>query len=45
MLVEQTPDLLLLAVGLPPDLTGLSSAIMHQVERDAARRPQPEDVR
>ena len=37
MLVGQTPDLLLLSVRLPADLTGLTSAIVHQVERDAAR--------
>jgi len=41
ILIEQAPDLLLLAVRLPPDLTGLSYAIIHQVERDAERRPQP----
>lgn len=37
ILVGQTPDLLLLSVRLPRDLTGLTSAIVGQVERDAAR--------
>ncbi len=37
MLVGQTPDLLLLSVRLPPGLHGLTSVIVHQVERDAAR--------
>jgi hypothetical protein len=39
ILVGQTPNALLLSVRLPPDLTGLTSAIIRQVERDAARIP------
>jgi hypothetical protein len=35
ILVGQTPDLLLLSVRLPPDLTKLTPAVIHQVERDA----------
>jgi len=41
ILVESTPDLMQLAVRLPPDLNRLTSAIIHQVEREAERRPQP----
>ncbi len=37
MLVGGAPDLLLLAVRLPGNLRGLTPAIVHQVERDAAR--------
>ena len=37
MLTGQTPDLLLLSVRLPPELSGLTSIIVHQVERDAER--------
>ena len=37
MLVGNAPDLLLLAVRLPGNLRGLTAAIVHQVERDAAR--------
>jgi hypothetical protein len=39
ILIGQTPDLLLLSVRLPPDLAGLTSAIVRQVESDAARLP------
>lgn len=39
ILTGQTPDLVLLAVRLPAGLGGLTSAIVDQVERDAARRP------
>jgi hypothetical protein len=39
ILVGETPDMLLLSVRLPSDLTGLTSAIVGQVERDAAGRP------
>jgi hypothetical protein len=38
ILIGQTPDLLLLSMRLPPDLAGLTSVIVRQVERDAARR-------
>ena len=38
MLVGETPDLVLLSVRLPPELNGLTSVIVHQVERDAERR-------
>lgn len=41
ILVEREPDVLLLAVRLPPGSTGLTSAVIHQVEREAERRPQP----
>lgn len=37
MLVGQTPNLLLLSVRVPPELDGLTSVIVHQVERDAER--------
>ena len=37
MLVGQTPDLLLLSVRLPPELSGLTSVIIRQLERDAER--------
>jgi hypothetical protein len=37
MLVGETPDLVLLSVRLPPELSGLTSAIVRQVERDAGR--------
>jgi hypothetical protein len=37
MLIGDAPDLLLLAVRLPGNLRGLTPAIVHQVERDAAR--------
>ena len=37
MLVGPAPDLVLLSVRLPPELRGLASAIVHQVERDAER--------
>lgn len=37
MLVGQAPDLLLLSVRLPLNLTGLTSAIVRQVELDAER--------
>ena len=36
----QLPDLLLLSVRLPPDLTGLTPSIIRQVENDAARPQQ-----
>ncbi|MGD0497845.1 MAG: hypothetical protein ABSC23_05355 [Bryobacteraceae bacterium] len=39
VLVGDDPDLLLLAVRLPPALSTLSSGIIGQVERDAARHP------
>ncbi len=39
ILIGQTPDLLLLSVRLSPELAGLTSAIVGQVERDAARLP------
>jgi hypothetical protein len=39
ILLGQTPDLLRLLVRLPPDLNRLTSAIVRQFERDAARRP------
>jgi hypothetical protein len=45
ILVERAPDLLLLAVRLPPELAGLTSGIIHQVEHDAESRPQPKSVR
>ena len=35
MLVGQTPDLLLLSVRLPSELSGLTSVIIRQLERDA----------
>jgi hypothetical protein len=35
ILIGESPDLLLLSVRLPPDLTGLTSAIVRQLERDA----------
>jgi hypothetical protein len=44
ILVEQAPDSLLLAVRLPHELAGLTSAIIRQVEREAERRPQPQSV-
>jgi hypothetical protein len=44
-LVERVPDSLLLAVRLPPVLAGLTPAIIHEVEREAERRPQPRGVR
>jgi hypothetical protein len=44
ILIEQAPDLLLLAVRLPPELDGLSSAVVHQLEREAERLPQPKGV-
>ena len=34
ILVGKTPDLVLLSVRLPPELLGLTSAIVGQVERD-----------
>jgi hypothetical protein len=37
MLVGGAPDLVLLAVRLPGNLKGLTPAIVHQAERDAAR--------
>lgn len=37
MLVGQTPDLLLLSVRLPPELSGLTSVIIRQFEHDAER--------
>jgi hypothetical protein len=37
ILAGQTPDLLRLAVRLPPDLDELTSAIIQQVERDGAQ--------
>jgi len=37
MLVGQTPDLLLLSVRLPPELSGLTPVIIRQFERDAER--------
>jgi hypothetical protein len=39
ILIGRTPDLLLLSVRLPRDLKGLTSAIVGQFERDAARFP------
>jgi hypothetical protein len=39
ILIGQTPDLLLLSVRLAPDLEGLTTAIVRQVERDAALCP------
>jgi len=39
ILIGQIPDALLLSVRLPPDLKGLASTIIRQVERDAARIP------
>ena len=38
ILVERVPDLILLSVRLPPDLARLTSAVVHQVEREAERR-------
>jgi hypothetical protein len=38
ILIGPTPDLLLLSLRLPPHLAGLTSAIIRQVERDAASR-------
>jgi hypothetical protein len=38
MLTGETPDLLLLSVRLPTELTGLTSVIVRQVEHDAERR-------
>jgi hypothetical protein len=40
ILVGPTPDLLLLAVRLPPNLSDLTSAVIQQFERDAASTPQ-----
>lgn len=37
ILTGQTPDLTLLSVRLPPGLSGFTSVIVHQVERDASR--------
>jgi hypothetical protein len=37
IVIGNTPDLLLLSVRLPPGLTGLTSGVVAQVERDAAR--------
>ena len=37
ILTGQTPDLVLLSMRLPSDLTVLTPAIIRQVERDAAR--------
>jgi hypothetical protein len=37
ILIGQAPDLTLLSVRLPDDLTGLTSAIVRQVESDSAR--------
>lgn len=37
MLLGETPDLVLLSVRLPPELSGLTSVIVRQVERDAER--------
>ncbi len=37
ILIGPTPDLLFLSVRLPDDLSGLTSAIVRQAERDAAR--------
>ncbi len=37
ILVGPTPDLLLLSVRLPPELSALSSVIVHQVEYEAVR--------
>ena len=37
ILTGQPPDLTLLSVRLPPELSGLTSIIVHQVERDAER--------
>ena len=37
MLVGPTPDLLLLSVRLPPELSGLTPVIIRQFERDAER--------
>ena len=45
MLVERAPDVMQVAVRLPPDLAGLSSVVIRQVEREAERRPQPAAVR
>ena len=39
ILVGPTPDLILLSVRLPPDLTGLTSAIVREVERESAACP------
>jgi hypothetical protein len=36
ILIGETPDLLLLSVRLPPELNGLTTAIVRQIERDAA---------
>lgn len=41
MLIERTPDLMQVTVQLPPDMAGLSTAIIHEVELEAAHRPQP----
>lgn len=42
---EGAPDLIHLAVRLPHDMAGLTSAIVGQVEREAARLPKPKAVR
>jgi hypothetical protein len=39
ILIGPAPDLLFLSVRLPPDLGGLTSAIVGQAESDAARLP------
>jgi hypothetical protein len=41
ILVGQTPDLLRLSARLPPDLAGLTSVIVSQVERDAGSQLRP----
>jgi hypothetical protein len=41
ILIGPAPDLLLLSVRLPPDLMGLASAIVRQVELDAERPRKP----
>lgn len=38
ILIGQPPDVLLLSVRLPPDLNGLTSTVVLQVEREAAGR-------
>jgi hypothetical protein len=43
VLVGQTPDLLLLSVRLSPDLTDLTSTIIQQAERNAARTNESEE--
>ncbi len=40
VLLNETPDMLLVSARLPPELNGLSAAIIHQAEHDATQRVQ-----